>query len=134
MFLPIDIVIFLFFSPPITIQNKKRKETRSGCTADAYQRFSAKEMTKEKVNAEEILIENGYEGIKYLTDFSYDTALIGVSNDNRAIYDYDLMIEWLIEEQGFTEEEAAEWIDYNTLRALPYMGSDGPLVLHRLIV
>ena len=60
-------------------------------------------MTKEKVNAEEILIENGYEGIKYLTDFSYDTALIGVSNDNRAIYDYDLMIEWLIEDQGFTE-------------------------------
>lgn len=63
------------------------------------------------MNAEEKLLENGYEGVKYLTDFSYDTALIGVSHDDRAIYDYDLMVEWLMEEEDFTE--------------------DGPIVLHR---
>lgn len=83
------------------------------------------------MNAEEKLLENGYEGVKYLTDFSYDTALIGVSHDDRAIYDYDLMVEWLMEEEDFTEEEAVEWIDYNTIRALSYMGEDGPIVLHR---
>ena len=83
------------------------------------------------MNAEEKLLENGYEGVKYLTDSSYDTALIGVSHDDRAIYDYDLMVEWLMEEEDFTEEEAVEWIDYNTIRALPYMGEDGPIVLHR---
>ena len=82
------------------------------------------------MKAEEKLLENGYEGVKYLTDFSYDTALIGVSHDDRAIYDYDLMVEWLVEDQGFTEEEAVEWIDYNTIRALPYMGAEGPIVLH----
>ena len=85
------------------------------------------------MKAEEKLLENGYEGVKYLTDFSYDTALIGVSHDDRAIYDYDLMLEWLAEDQGFTEEEAVEWIDYNTIRALPYMGADGPIVLHRFL-
>ena len=79
----------------------------------------------------EKLLENGYEGVKYLTDFSYDTALIGVSHDDRTIYDYDLMVEGLMEDQGFTEEEAVEWIDYNTIRALPYMDADGPIVLHR---
>ena len=83
------------------------------------------------MNAEEKLLENGYEGVKYLTDFSYDTALIGVSHDDRAIYDYDLMVEWLMEVEDFTEEEAVEWIDYNTIRALSYMGEDGPIVLHR---
>ena len=83
------------------------------------------------MKAEEILLENGYEGVKYLTDFSYDSALIGVTHDDRAVYDYDLMVEWLMEDQGFTEEEAVEWIDYNTIRALPYMGADGPIVLHR---
>ena len=83
------------------------------------------------MNAEEKLLENGYEGVKYLTDFSYDTALIGVSHDDRAIYDYDLMVEWLMEEEDFTEEEAVEWIDYNTIRALSYVGEDGPIVLHR---
>jgi hypothetical protein len=38
-----------------------------------------------------------------------------------------------MEDQGFTEEEAVEWIDYNTIRALPYMGEDGPIVLHRFM-
>ena len=86
------------------------------------------------MNAEEKLLENGYEGIKYLTNYSYDTALIGVTHDDRAVYDYDLMVEWLMEEEGFTEEEAREWIDYNTRRALPYMGSDGPVILNRFLI
>ncbi len=85
------------------------------------------------MKAEEKLLENGYEGVKYLTDFSYDTALIGVTHDDRAVYDYDLMVEWLMEDQGFTEEEAVGWIDYNTIRALPHMGADGPIVLHRFL-
>ena len=85
------------------------------------------------MKAEEKLLENGYEGVKYLTDFSYDTALIGVTHDDRDVYDYDLMVEWLMEDQGFTEEEAVDWIDYNTIRALPYMGADGPIVLHRFL-
>ena len=85
------------------------------------------------MRAEEILLENGYEGVKYLTDFSYDSALIGVTHDDRAVYDYDLMVEWLMEDQGFTEEEAVDWIDFNTIRALPYMGADGPIVLHRFL-
>ena len=85
------------------------------------------------MTAEEKLLENGYEGTKYLTDFSYDDALIGVTSDDRAVYDYDLMVEWLIDTQGWSEEDAVEWIDYNTLRALPYMGPDGPIVLHRFL-
>ena len=86
------------------------------------------------MTAEERLLENGCEGVKYLTDFSYDSALIGVSHDDRAVYDYDLMVEWLVETEGFSEEEAVEWIDYNTIRALPYMGSDGPIVVIRFPV
>ena len=83
------------------------------------------------MTAEERLIENGYEGVKYLTDFSYDTALIGVSHDGRAVYDYDLMVEWLMDHEDFSAEETVEWIDYNTIRALPYMGKDGPIVVSR---
>ena len=81
------------------------------------------------MTAEERLLDNGYEGIKYLTNYSYDTALIGVTHDDRAVYDYEKMVRWLVEEEDFTTEEAAEWIDYNTIRALPYMGSDGPVIL-----
>lgn len=82
---------------------------------------------------EERLIENGYEGIKYLTDYSYDTAVIGVSEDNRVVYDYEKMVEWLMEEEKMTEEEAVEWIDYNTIRALPYFGEGAPIIVYPLM-
>ena len=85
------------------------------------------------ISVETRLLENGYEGVKYFTNFSYDTALIGVTEDNRAVYDFDMMVEWLVETQGFTQEEAIEWIDYNTIRALPYMGCDSPIIMYRLI-
>ena len=85
------------------------------------------------MSVEERLLENGYEGIKYLTNYSYDDALIGVTSDDRAVYDYELMVEWLINTEGFTEEEARDWIDYNTLRALPYMGEGAPVILYPLL-
>ena len=44
------------------------------------------------MNAEERLLDAGYEGIKYLTDYSYDDALIGVSEDGRAIYNFEKII------------------------------------------
>lgn len=84
------------------------------------------------MNAEELLLDHGYEGVKYLTDLSYDTALIGVTTDGQAVYDFDLMVECLMREQGFTEEEAVEWIDYNTIRALPYMGEGAPIIMYNL--
>lgn len=85
------------------------------------------------MTAEEKLTELGYDGVKYLTGFSYDTALIGVTEDGRAVYDYNLMVEWLVEEEDMTEEEAIEWIDFNTLRALPYFGEGAPVVMYPLI-
>lgn len=84
------------------------------------------------MTAEELILENGYEDVKYLTNYSYDTALIGISDDNRAIYDFDKMIEWLIEEEEMTDEEAIEWIEYNTIRAIPYMEEDAPIIMYPL--
>ena len=84
------------------------------------------------MDAEQRLLDNGYEGIKFFTDFSYDTALIGVSADDRAVYDYDKMVDWLVENADFTPEEAMEWIDYNTVRALPYLGEDAPVIVYPL--
>ena len=82
------------------------------------------------ITVEERLLENGYEDVKYLTNFSYDTALIGVTDDNKAVYDFNKMVEWLIETQNFTDEEAIEWIECNTIRALPYFGEGSPVIMH----
>lgn len=61
---------------------------------------------------------------------SYLNAIIGISHDDRLIYDYDKMIDCLIEEDGMSYEEAMEFIDYNTIRALPYY-PNGPIILMR---
>lgn len=84
------------------------------------------------MNAEERLLEYGYEDVKYLVDESYDDALIGVSEDNRAIYDFDKMVEWLMNKYGWSDAESVEWIEYNTIRALPYFGEEAPIIMYRL--
>lgn len=84
------------------------------------------------ITAEEKLLENGYQGIKYLTNPSYDTAIIGVSHDERVIYDFEKMVEWLIETENFTYDEAVEWIEYNTIRLLPYNGENAPIIMYPL--
>ena len=45
---------------------------------------------------EKTLLENGYEGVMFLTDYSYDDALVGVTTDKRAVYNYDAMVAWLV--------------------------------------
>lgn len=84
------------------------------------------------MNAEERLLNAGYDDIKYLTNYSYDDALIGVSEDGRAIYDFDKMVEWLMNEVGLSDSEAVEWIEYNTIRALPYFGEGAPIIMYPL--
>jgi hypothetical protein len=84
------------------------------------------------MTAEERLEAAGYEYIITLENYSYDDALIGVTEDNRAVYDFDKMVEWLVETEGFSQEEAIEWIEYNTIRALPYAGPGAPVIMYRL--
>lgn len=84
------------------------------------------------MNAEERLLNEGYENVTYLVNYSYDNALIGVSWDGRTIYDFEKMVDWLMEKEGWSDNEAIEWIEYNTIRGLPYMGEKAPIVMYPL--
>jgi hypothetical protein len=44
-----------------------------------------------------------------------DYAIVGVSHTGYYIYDYDRMIQCFVGEDGMTEEEAIEWIDFNVI-------------------
>lgn len=83
---------------------------------------------REKLNTyiEEAQIE---EEVLLFDNHSYDGALLGFTEDFRPIYDYDLMVEELMLDEGWDEEEAIEWLDYNTMRALAYMGDRAPIIL-----
>jgi hypothetical protein len=84
------------------------------------------------MTATERLSEWGYEDVVIFDNPSFDAALIGVSEDNRAIYDYDKMVTWLAVTWAISLEEAVEFIEYNTIRALPYVGAGAPIIFHRL--
>lgn len=64
-------------------------------------------------------------------NYSYDNSIIGMTFDGRAIYDFDLMVEELVNDYGMSQEEAIDWIEFNTIRALPYAGSKAPIVVHK---
>lgn len=84
------------------------------------------------MTVKERIADAGYESVVVFENYSYDDAFLGVSEDERAVYDYFKMIEWLVKTENFTEEEAVEWIEYNTIRALPYAGDKAPIILYRL--
>lgn len=84
------------------------------------------------MTSEEKLLDMGYEDVVIFSDYSYDDALIGVTEDNRAVYDFDKMVTWLVETEGFTVDEAIEWIEYNTIRALGYAGHGAPIIMYPL--
>jgi hypothetical protein len=65
----------------------------------------------------------------YFDSPSFVKAIIGITESGQLIYDYNLMILAAMEEQEWDCEEAIEWIEYNTLRSIPYMGDLHPIVM-----
>ena len=79
------------------------------------------------------LCELGHEDSVVLESPDYLSAVAGVSEDGRVIYSYPRMLEHLVLNDGMTYEEAAEFIDYNTIGSLPYMGEKAPIILNEII-
>ena len=64
---------------------------------------------------------------------SYDNSIVGITTDNRVVYDYNKMIAELMEDEGWSYDDAVDWIEFNTIRSLPYAGENGPIVMYNLI-
>lgn len=80
----------------------------------------------------ERLADAGYEESIVFENPDYDEAIVGVTDDGNVVYDYYKMIQHLEEVDGMTMEEACEFIDYNTIRALPYAGEGAPIIMTML--
>ena len=80
----------------------------------------------------ELLEESGYEDLIIFQNPDYDDAIMGVSHDDRVIYDYDKMLEHLINNEGMSIEEAADFVSYDTIRSLSYRGENAPIVMFGL--
>ena len=92
-------------------------------------------MAKLFKNVEELkdlLKELNYENTVVFDNPSYLNAIVGISDEGALCYSYEKMIKCLMEEDKMEYDDAMEFIDYNTIRALPYASSMGvrPIVIY----
>ena len=79
---------------------------------------------------EELLEEYGdlVGDIELVTADGFDDAILGIdSKSYRVIYDADIMVEILMEDEEMSEEEALEYLDYNVFNA--WIGDQTPIYL-----
>ena len=73
-----------------------------------------------EINPDAVLFEEEY----------YDAAILGLDNEDRVVYDLNKMITAYMAANNADYIDAVEWIEYNTLRSLPYIeASARPVVL-----
>ena len=79
---------------------------------------------------DEILMQQ-LEDNECLLAAGYDSALIGITEGSNpvAVYDTDLCIKCLMEEDDMNEEDAVEFFYYNTVNA--YVGEKTPIYIRR---
>lgn len=75
----------------------------------------------------DILIEKGYDDVIVFRNPDYTNALIGITDNYQAVYDYYLMIEWLINYENMDFEEAADFISWNDSF---YYGDKYPIIYY----
>ena len=80
----------------------------------------------------EHLIQEDFNDTVVLEEPSYLSAILGINEEGRVIYSYEKMIQYLMLTCNMSFEESAEFIDYNTIRAIPYMGKKSPIILYRV--
>lgn len=80
-----------------------------------------------------ILCEMELEDAVVFDNPDFDPAIIGFTDDGRVVYDYEKMVAHLVKTDGISDVDAIEFIDYNTIRALPYAGEKAPVIVYPLI-
>ena len=110
----------------IVISDKMRK-----IFAENFYNFMMGERKMTLDELKENITNIGYEDVVVFENPDYADACIGISHDNRAIYGFNKMVECLVRDDNMTEEDAVEFIEYNTVRALPYI-ENSPIILYNL--
>ena len=80
----------------------------------------------------DIIMDQGFENFIIFENPDYDSAIIGITENNQVVYDYEKMIEHLMQEDDMDYEEAVDFISYNTIRSLPYAGEGAPIIMYSI--
>ena len=106
-----------------------------------YHKMSERHKDKKRNAINDWLCQLGFENVLIFDCPSFDESIIGVTKDGRLVYVYDEMAiefardchkdyDYVDEEKQWEYlEEAFEFIDYNTIRTVPYMGMRAPIIV-----
>lgn len=83
---------------------------------------------------QKILEELECEGTTYFTGPTYVTAIVGMTEDGRLVYEYHKMVDFLMEQDKIDSIDAIDFIEYNTIRTIPYMGEKAPIIIYNNIL
>lgn len=72
------------------------------------------------------------DGLVLLEGPEFDGGIIGVSIDGRAVYSYEKLVVALMKANGWDEQDAIDWVDFNTVGSLVASGGHMPIVMHEL--
>ena len=86
-----------------------------------------------EILSSEIMDEDILDQMIVLEGDEFADGCIGYTDDYHLVYSYDKLVESLGNVYG-SEEDAIEWLDYNTMRAIPYMSNEGlePIIIHEI--
>ena len=74
--------------------------------------------------------EEALDNVSMFENPAFAGAIIGFdTHHKKVVYDYEKMVECLMEDDGMEYDEAVEFIDYNTLRTVPYMPNPPIIVM-----
>ena len=76
------------------------------------------------------LLDAEYEDAPHFINPDYEDALVGVTEDGRVVYDFNKMVEYLMNKEGWSDIEAIDWIEYNVIKSIPYMGKNSPIIAY----
>lgn len=60
---------------------------------------------------------------------NFDNSIVGITINGNAVYDYSKMVNEMMEDDEISEQDAIDFIEYNTIRALPYAGEMAPVIM-----
>ena len=72
------------------------------------------------------------EGAIVFDNMSYDDSIVGVTTDGRVVYDYDKMVEELMRDEGWSYDDAVDWIEFNTIGGIP-CDEGAPIIMYSIL-
>ena len=84
------------------------------------------------MSIESRLLDNECEGTSFFINPDYEDAIVGITDDKRIVYNFDKMVECLMNNYGWSDIESIEYIEYNVIRSIPYMGDKQPIIVYPL--